>query len=206
MARPPLSRESIAARAVELIHQEGMDKLSMRRLGKTLGVEAMSLYHYVQNKDDLLDAVVDQLYSQLTLPDLPPEEWETSLMTAFHSMFDVLVANPGAIDLTTSRSGRTPITIGMLYWGCSQFVHAGLDDDEAIAAFRIVVAYVLGFAASQIGVFGGIEGRKLQLDVSDSDDEGLKRLVAANEELDPQLVFASGLDTVMTGVKERYRL
>ena len=73
--RAPLNRALIAETALSLIDERGLDQLSMRKLGAELGVEAMSLYNHVDNKDDLLDAVADRLYEHIldayTEPDGP---------------------------------------------------------------------------------------------------------------------------------------
>ena len=66
--RTPLSRERVTTAALLLIDADGLDALSMRKLGAALGVEAMSLYNHVANKDDLLDGMVDLVVSEIDLP------------------------------------------------------------------------------------------------------------------------------------------
>ena len=66
--RAPLSRDRVLAAAVELADAEGLASLSMRRLAGRLGVEAMSLYHYVRSKDELLAGSLDRVLSELELP------------------------------------------------------------------------------------------------------------------------------------------
>ena len=85
--RAPLNRALIAETALSLIDERGLDQLSMRKLGAELGVEAMSLYNHVDNKDDLLDAVADRLYEHIldayTEPDGPwrvrPPRWLSAM-------------------------------------------------------------------------------------------------------------------------------
>ena len=66
--RTPLNRERVVRAAVALADEAGLEALSMRRLGQRLGVEAMSLYNHVANKDDLLDGMIDVVFSEIDLP------------------------------------------------------------------------------------------------------------------------------------------
>ena len=70
--RIPLSRERVLRAAIALADQGGLESLSMRKLGQELGVEAMSLYHHVANKDDLLDGIVDAVTSEIEVPSSEP--------------------------------------------------------------------------------------------------------------------------------------
>jgi AcrR family transcriptional regulator len=69
--RDPLSRERVVETAIALADDHGVDALTMRRLGSALGVEAMSLYHHVSNKDDVLDGMVDAIMEEIGLPEGP---------------------------------------------------------------------------------------------------------------------------------------
>src|SRR5215218_10174227 len=66
--RTRLTRERVLRAAVELADPDGVAELSMRKLGQQLGVEAMSLYNHVANKDDLLDGMVDLVFSEIGVP------------------------------------------------------------------------------------------------------------------------------------------
>ena len=93
--RPPLSRERVLSVAVALADASGSESLSMRKLGEAVGVEAMSLYYYVANKDDLLDGMIDAVFSEINLPSA-----EGRLEDGDASAGDL--GSPGAI---TSRLG-----------------------------------------------------------------------------------------------------
>ena len=67
--RKPLSRERILDTALALVDEEGIEALSMRKLGQALGYEAMSLYNHVANKDDLLDGILDLVLAEMEPPD-----------------------------------------------------------------------------------------------------------------------------------------
>ena len=86
--RTPLNRDRIARAALGLVDSEGLAALTMRRLGSELGVEAMSLYNHVTNKDDLLDAIVDRVYAEVELPatDLPWKEQARGVFRGFRQV------------------------------------------------------------------------------------------------------------------------
>ena len=67
-ARPPLTRERVLREAIRIADADGVDALSMRRLGQALGVEAMSLYHHVANKADLMNGILDLVTEEIELP------------------------------------------------------------------------------------------------------------------------------------------
>src|SRR6267143_6978609 len=93
--RLPLSRERVLRAAMALADESGIDSLSMRRLGQQLGVEAMSLYNHVANKDDILSGIVDMVVSDFDLP-TPGAGWKAALRKAAISAHDVLVRHPWA--------------------------------------------------------------------------------------------------------------
>ena len=76
--RVPLNRERVLAAAVELADREGIDALSMRRLGQELSVEAMALYNHVANKDDLLNGMVDVVVGEIDLTDGGGADWKAA--------------------------------------------------------------------------------------------------------------------------------
>src|SRR3954464_8172509 len=76
--RAPLTRARVLEAAVELADREGIDAVSMRRLGQVLGVEAMSLYTHVRGKEDLLDGMVDTVVGQITVDTAGPD-WQRTL-------------------------------------------------------------------------------------------------------------------------------
>ena len=80
-SRPPLSRARVLATAVELADRDGLDGLTMRKVGDALGVEAMSLYNHVANKGDLLDGMVDVVFAEIDLPTDAAIGWKDAMRT-----------------------------------------------------------------------------------------------------------------------------
>ena len=146
MSRGTLSREAIIDGAIKLIDQRGLDKLSMRALGKELGVEAMSLYNHVKNKSELLDGVQERLLEQLDLPTDENLTWQELVRTIALNFRALLKAHPGTVPLFSARSARAPGSLEVLNHGVGVFLSAGLPPDTAIQLFQIVYTYVLGHA------------------------------------------------------------
>src|SRR5262249_59009086 len=100
--RRPLNRERILAAALELVDEQGIDALSMRKLGQALGgYEAMSLYNHVANKDDLLDGILDLVLAE-TEPPSGRGEWDADIRASAISVHDALHRHPWSSSLLMS--------------------------------------------------------------------------------------------------------
>src|SRR6187549_3482029 len=104
-ARTPLTRERIATAALGLVDREGLDALSMRKLGAALGVEAMSLYNHVQNKDDLLDALSELLHQQILASYDPPADstWRERARAMAFAYWRLAQDHPNAFAIVGAR-------------------------------------------------------------------------------------------------------
>lgn len=198
--RPALSRERIASTALELIDANGLSGLSMRKLGAELGVEAMSLYHYVKNKDDLLDAVADHLYGVIDLPiSVDPLDWESAIRLGLGAFHDVLLEHEAALELFASRQVRSAQSMGVLHWSHERFVAVGLSVEEAHKALHMAVSFVMGHAASETR--GEINAQPSQ-DVSPE----LSAYFAHVETVTPDEMFQAGVDMVVAGLRQYHDL
>jgi AcrR family transcriptional regulator len=105
-----LSKQRVVVEAVRLADREGVDGLSMRRLAGVLGAGAMSLYHYVASKEELLDAMIDAVFEEI---ELPPEEtdWQSAMRRRAVSARQVLARHPWAIGLMDSRTAAGPANL-----------------------------------------------------------------------------------------------
>lgn len=145
--RQPLTRERIVRAALELIDEAGLGALTMRRLGSALGVEAMSLYKHVANKDAILDGVRELLLADFaeSLPSDPGVGWRDDLARFARAYRALGRAHPEAFGLLASAPGRAYVAGGDIAEpGLQRLVDAGLDRETAIRAQRSVVRYVLG--------------------------------------------------------------
>jgi AcrR family transcriptional regulator len=104
--KPPVTVEAIVDAALEVIDAEGLEALSMRRVAQKLDTGAATLYAHVQNKDDLLDLVLDRVNGEVTLPDPDPEHWQEHVALALRKIRDVYASHH---DLAKANFGRIPV-------------------------------------------------------------------------------------------------
>lgn len=145
-ARGGLTREGIAAAALEIADASGLDALSMRTLASHLGVGTMTLYGYFRNKDELLDAIVDSAVAEAE--PLPAEgDWRTRLRGTVMVARRNLQRHPSLVELRVSRPVLRPEALRFAENVMSILVEAGLDRTESARAFRLVFTFTLGYAA-----------------------------------------------------------
>jgi AcrR family transcriptional regulator len=152
MAAKGLSRTSIVETAIELIDAEGIDALSMRALGRACGVEAMSLYRYVANKDELLDAVQEGIVAQMKLP-RRRRSWLEQVEAAARELRRVLAKHPKAIPLFV-RPAATSGALAALEQVWQVLIDAGFDEADALRAVQSILAFVVGQALWQFSPDG----------------------------------------------------
>jgi len=147
----PLTAERIETAALAIVDREGVDALTMRRLGAELGVEAMSLYYYVPTKDALLDRVASRVAGEVTL-DLPPDvPWRDGLRAMAVALRTALQAHPRAVPIVATRpldpeAGRRVVVpvLGPLLAG-------GFAEATAFLAIQSVAVFVIGHALAEAG-------------------------------------------------------
>ena len=146
--RGRLSRDRVLAAAVALADAGGLESLTMRRLGEDLGVEAMSLYKHVTNKDDLVDGMVDLVFAEIELP-TPGAEWRTAMRERAVSVRSALIRHPWATALMQSRTAPGPATLHHHDTVIGTLRGAGFSVGLTAHAFSALDAYVYGFALQQ---------------------------------------------------------
>jgi len=154
MAREPLTRSRILECALKLVDEEGVPALSMRRLGQELGVEAMSLYHHVPNKQALLEGVVDTVLGEFIV--LAPDrgDWAERVRATARSYRGLAHAHPNAFPLLLTREFKTPESRRLMEAMVDLCRDAGFRDEEAtLDAFCTLGSFVSGFALFEIGGF-----------------------------------------------------
>ncbi|TFC06950.1 TetR family transcriptional regulator [Cryobacterium adonitolivorans] len=146
--RGRLSREEVLSTAITLADKGGIESLTMRRLGDELGVEAMSLYNHVANKEDLLNAMVDAVFSEIDLPS-HSEGWKTSMRKRSISFRAALSRHPWATGLTDSGTNPGPATLRHHDRVIGTFRNAGFSVAMAAHAFSALDSYIYGFAMQE---------------------------------------------------------
>lgn len=146
--REPLSEHRIVEAAARVADVGGVGAISMRNVGRELGVEAMSLYHHVASKEALLDALVDWVFAQIELP-TPEMSWRTGMRVQARSARRVLVDHSWALTLVESRSRPGPAVLRHhdAVIGC--LLSGGFSLDLVAQAFSVLDAYVYGFALTE---------------------------------------------------------
>jgi AcrR family transcriptional regulator len=146
--RARLSRGRVLDAAVVLADSGGLESLTMRRLGEHLGVEAMSLYKHVANKDDLIDGMVDLVFGEIELPP-PGAAWRTAMRERAVSVRAALVRHPWATALMQSRTAPGPATLHHHDAVIGTLRGAGFSVELTAHAFSALDAYIYGFAMQQ---------------------------------------------------------
>ena len=146
--RTPLSRERVIDAALALADAEGVDALSMRRLGKALGVEAMALYNHVRNKDEILDALVDRVFAEVEVTQIEGD-WRHEMRKRALGMREALLRHRWATGLLESRTNPGPANLSHhnAVIGCLR--HAGFDPAMSVHAYSALDSYIYGFALQQ---------------------------------------------------------
>jgi AcrR family transcriptional regulator len=146
--RIPLSRERVLRVAVALADESGIASLTMRKLGEALGVEAMSLYNHVANKDELLDGMVDLVFGEIDLPS-GGIDWKTAMRARAVSARQALSRHRWAIGLMESRASPGPATLRHHDRVIGSLRGAGFSIELAAHAFSVLDSYIYGFALQE---------------------------------------------------------
>jgi AcrR family transcriptional regulator len=146
--RTPLSRELVLRAAIAFADEHGTASLSMRKLGEAVGVEAMSLYNHVAKKTDLLDGMIDVVFSEVELPSMR-DGWRPAMRQRAISVREVLSRHRWAIGLMESRTSPGPATLHHhdAVLGCLRT--GGFSVELAAHAFSVLDSYIYGFALQE---------------------------------------------------------
>ena len=165
-----LDRASVVAAAMGMADEGGIDGLTMRKLGRSLGVEAMSFYNHVANKEDLIDAMVDEVFDMIGDP-IPGEPWREAMTTRAQSTRSVLRTHPWATPLLDSRTSPGAATMRHLDATLGCLRNGGFSVPLTAHAIALLDAYVYGFSLQEAGL--PFEGRDETVDLAEAIMEGL---------------------------------
>jgi AcrR family transcriptional regulator len=147
--RAPLTRERVLGAALALADEGGHEALSMRNVGKQLGVEAMSLYNHVANKEDILDGLVDTVFSEIAVPSPGEVDWSAAMRKRAISVREALNRHRWAVGLMEGRMNPGPASLRHhdAVMGCLRA--AGFSFRAAVHASSVMDAYIYGFALQE---------------------------------------------------------
>ncbi|WP_246106228.1 TetR/AcrR family transcriptional regulator C-terminal domain-containing protein [Pseudonocardia kunmingensis] len=213
-----MSRAEMLTTALALIDADGVEALSMRRLGKALGRDPMRLYRHASSKEALLDGVVDLVLSELTVPAVPEgDDWENALRRTAHAFRALALAHPHVVPLLVTRPLATPLamrplgTLRPLEALLDLLIGAGFDGRGALHAYRLYMGFLYGHVLNEL--------QERVQDPDESDDllrlglyrlpvREFPRLRALAGELaayDGERELDEGLDIVLAGLRPRGR-
>jgi AcrR family transcriptional regulator len=208
----PLSRELVLHAAVALADEHGSEGLTMRKLAKELGVEAMSLYNHVANKDDLLDGMVDIVFGEIEAP-AAGGDWKAELRKRAVSTREALERHRWAIGEMEGRTNHGPANLRLhdAVLGCLR--EAGFSVEMAVHAYSGQDAYIYGFALQQRDIasetpedFAAEAGRQMrEYATSLADFPHLVEVVGgyiAEAGYDYDAEFRFGLDLILDGLEQ----
>ncbi|MGW0822064.1 TetR/AcrR family transcriptional regulator [Streptomyces sp. NPDC002845] len=207
--RPPLNRERVLEAAVRVADERGVASVSMRKVAEQLGVEAMSLYHHVAGKDEILDGIVDLVFDQIELPH-DAADWKTAMRRRAASTRAVLARHTWALGMLDSRRSPGQATLRHHDWVIGCLRNAGFSIAMAAHAFSTLDSYVYGFVLQESSLpFSTAQ------DLEDVAENIVRQLPAdryphltemiTNHALQPGYAyadeFASGLDLILDGLE-----
>jgi TetR/AcrR family transcriptional regulator, tetracycline repressor protein len=150
--RAGLTAEAVTSAARRLLHEHGPDALSMRRIAAELGVLPNALYSHVADKQALLDALVDQLLGEIK--PIPGPTWRDRSIGVLQATRSALLTEPELAMLYAQRPGRGPNAIRLGQYSMQIAADAGMKTELAADAFRVLLAYTVGFVAFEIARSG----------------------------------------------------
>ncbi|MFJ6568406.1 TetR/AcrR family transcriptional regulator [Streptomyces sp. NPDC091292] len=219
--REHLTREQIVAAAIELLDAEGVEALSMRKLGTHLDAAATSLYRHVANKDELIELVVDDVYGELDLPVVTGRtEWRAAVTRTATELRAMALRHPwiapqlGQVGLVHIGPNALRMSLGLL----AQFEEAGFPAGERDQAVGTLTAYVIGIATAEAAYLSliarsgrtereWVAGLRPAFDEASREHPELREGTSAQQDVDPRQIrdddFRYGLDRVLDGLAAR---
>jgi len=146
-SREPLSRQTVLEAALAIADADGLNSLSMRKLGAAVGVEAMSLYNHVKNKGDLVTAITDKVWAQAEI-DTDGEPWRPALRRIAISVHESLMRHPWACGLQTP--GIPPARLRYIDTCLAHLTEGGFSPDVIYHAHHVIDGHIFGFTQQMI--------------------------------------------------------
>ncbi len=190
--RPRLNRDAVLRAAQAVIDERGLDACTMRAVAAELGVEAMSLYWHVPNKEALLDGVVELMIAEMDVPYAGEGDWADVLRTGAHTFRRVVLRHRNALPLLASRPLPAYVAASRIAEQAIVALEAaGFDRSTAIQAARIVARYVMGFTFAE---------RPPGEAPPASDSPALDELLQSVADSGQDELFEFGLETLLRGL------
>jgi AcrR family transcriptional regulator len=211
--RPPLTRDRVFEAAIRLADEGGLESLTMRKLAGDLGVEAMSLYHHVANKNDVVSSIVDRVVAEFDLP-MDEQSWEAAVRSCAISAHEALVRHPWACNpVLTPKFDTFSARMRYMEWLLGQFRDAGFGPELTYQGYHAVDSHIFGFTLWQLGhsatttkVVPDLATAVLQ-ELSENEFPYLIEHIHQHLEApgnDGALAFEFGLDLILDGLRRAH--
>ena len=201
--RQPLSRRRVLEEAVRFADREGLEALTMRKLGAELGVEAMSLYNHVPNKSALLDGMVEVLLGEVKVSS-ENHDWEERIRDGYRAFRRLAHRHPNVFPLLVNRPPDTMDGVWLVEEFLRTLEGAGFGKETALHALRVLSSFTFGYAMAEIRGFAlepdGSRPGALRLPAEEF--PRLAELGARLENVDHDAEFEFGLDLILTGLQK----
>jgi AcrR family transcriptional regulator len=209
--REPLTRDRIFRAALRIMDAEGLEAVTMRRIGKELGVEAMSLYNHVEDKEAILDGILETVMSEF---DYPAEigDWDADVRAGARAWRRLMLAHPNVIALfaESKHPAASPERLRPMEWALDLLRRGGLSEEEVVHTFRALGGYIMGTTLNDVanpvpGMSDRDRAEHMEFAATIPADEfpNMARLVPLLAECDPDATFEFGLDLMLQGIKAR---
>lgn len=204
--RETLTRDRIIDAAVVYADANGIEHLSMRKLGASLDVEAMSLYNHVANKDDIYDGMIDYVFSSIPLPE-PDGDWQDEVRRIGVAGMDAFTTHPWTVALLMARGNFGPAALRFTDRVIATLNSAGFSDEDAHHAWQMLSSHTMGYAFQQAtnpGVADSHGGAVSDQLVGVADEfPNVARLAPLLAQCEYGTEFAFGLDIIIAGLAAR---
>ena len=145
----PLSRERVLRMALLLADTGDIEAMSMRKIAQALGVQAMSLYNHVANKDDILDGIVDLVIGEIEVPDLA-SDWKVAMRRRSVSAHEVLLRHPWSAIVIMARVNVGPASLRYIDATLGCLINAGFSFVMADRAWNAIDSHIYGFTLQEL--------------------------------------------------------
>jgi len=210
--REPLTRERILQAALRVMDQEGLEAVTMRRLGRELGVEAMSLYNHVEDKEAILEGILEVVMAEFEFPE-ETGDWEADVRAGARAWRRLMIAHPTVIALfaESKHPASSPERLRPMEWAFDLLGRGGLSEDEVVHTFRTFGGYIMGSVLNEVAnpVPGmgdrdhRAEHEQLARALPTQEFPNLSRLLPLMAECDPEVDFEFGLDLLIAGLRAK---
>ena len=156
--RERLTRRRVVAAALAVVDRDGLEGLTMRALGRELGVDPMAAYHHVPSKAAILQGVVEAILAEIPLPPADAAmSWQDGLRLIAHSYRQALLAHPNALPAASTQPPLTPSSLELIETAATLLVRGGLRPLEALECINGMAILVIGSTLVEVGVTPGSE-------------------------------------------------